>query len=542
MTPDRRAVLTASLAAAAAVPAMAASAALPAVEQQTVASPVHPAQPVAETTSGRVRGFAQGGVRVFRGIPYGAPIDGDNRFQPPRPPQSWSGVRDTITYGDECPFHPSSILPVPVHLGPEDGFLLYRAWMPQIAGEDCLRLNVWAPSRPGKRPVMVFMHGGGYVAGSGHGLVAYDGANLADRGDVVVVTHNHRLNIFGYLDLSRFGGRWSQSVNLGMQDVVAVLRWIRDNIAAFGGDPDNVTVFGQSGGGGKVLTLMAMPAAKGLFHKAIVESGTFPGFTFTTSAAAQETTQRMLSFLGLTDATLDKLRDVPVDRLCDAANSVSQPTWCPVVDGTILPVAPGHDGALSPGLPLMIGTNLNELFNAVDNPLAIGFDEAALDAATAKKYGARGPAIAAAYRRSLPERAPFELYAAMQAAGIRGESVAIAERKYALDGKAWQYLFAWATPVLDGRPKTFHSAEIAFAFDNAGLCVAQTGGGPAALKLSGQVSGAWAAFAHHGDPNHEGLPHWPSYGANRPTMVFDDPCRVRSDPDGPGRSLVLQQT
>ena len=536
ITANRRAIIAATLGGAAA-------SALPdAVAAVRTPSPnpiVGSRQPALEISSGRIRGFEQAGVRAFWGIPYGAPTDGANRFQPPRPPAPWSGVRDAICYGPICPWFPSPMKDVGAPENPEGGFLLYRNWMPQTASEDCLRLNVWAPPGSGKRPVMVYMHGGGFVAGSGHGLPAYDGANLARRGDVVVVTHNHRLNMFGYMDLSSFGGRWSQSVNLGLQDLVAVLQWVRENIAAFGGDPGNVTIFGQSGGGGKVLALMAMPSAKGLFHKAIVQSGTFPNSNSMPAAEAKETAQRVVTLLGLDGASLDKLRDVKVEELCAIArNIITQAKWKPVVDGSILPSAPGAPGALSSGVPLLIGTNLNEAVNALDNPLAANFDDAALTAAASKQYGAAGSAIVDAYRKSLPGRTAFECFGAMGAAGIREESFRVADRKYALNGQVWQYLFAWATPMLEGRPKTFHSAEIAFVFNNAGLCRNQTGGGPAALALAGRMSDAWIAFARTGNPNHVGLPHWPACAADHPTMVFDNRCEVRPDPDGPGRKLL----
>ena len=196
-----------------------------------------PVQPVVEIASGRLRGTESGGVRNFKGIPYAASTAGENRFMPPQSLTPWKGFRDALVYGGQCPYVLGVQSNQPMtRFKPEDAFLLYRNYTPHTSSEDCLLLNVWAPNGPGRRPVMVYMHGGGYVAGSGNDLLAYDGENLARRGDVVVVTHNHRLNIFGYLDLSSFGGRWAQSVNLGMQDIVAVLQWVRDNISAFGGD------------------------------------------------------------------------------------------------------------------------------------------------------------------------------------------------------------------------------------------------------------------------------------------------------------------
>src|ERR1019366_287644 len=231
---------------------------------------------IAETSSGRVQGYISDGVHSFKGIPYGAPTNGERRFMPPVKPEPWTGVRSCLSYGHACPslFPATASTPDNKAAGDEDMFLLYRMSGPQGYGEDCLRLNVWTPGTgQGKRPVLVYMHGGGFVGGCGNDLLSYDGENFARRHDAVVVTHNHRLHVLGFLDLSQVSEKYADSANICMLDQIAVLEWVRDNIANFGGDPSNVTIFGQSGGGGKVTTLMAMPAAKGLFHKAIVQSG-----------------------------------------------------------------------------------------------------------------------------------------------------------------------------------------------------------------------------------------------------------------------------
>jgi para-nitrobenzyl esterase len=499
-----------------------------------------PRQPVVEIDTGRLRGVERGGVRAFKGVPYGASTAGAGRFLPPRPAAAWTGVRDALAFGPQCPISPASGQDAPLAEAPQDNFLLYRNYLPHVPHEDCLRLNVWAPSGPGRRPVMVYMHGGAFAAGSGHDLLAYDGENLARRGDVVVITHNHRLNLFGYLDLSGFGGKWSESVNLGLQDIVAVLRWVRANAGAFGGDPDNVTIFGQSGGGGKVQALMAMPSARGLFHKAIVQSGTIPGFGATSMSAAAQLTQAVLKELEITGGDLERLASLPTDALCRAAVAAGRVfQWAPVVDGAILPVAPGASEGLAPGVPLMVGTVLNELVNPVDRPDVEHYDDAALAADASRTYGARAANVVAAYRRAHPDRAPIELWCAMQAAGVRDAAYGLADRKHALDAKVWQYLFAWRTPMLEGRPKTFHSAEIAFVFDNAALCVNQTGGGPEAVRLAGQMADAWCAFARDGRPCQRVLPAWPSFGAERATMIFDTPCRVALEPEGSAVRLAL---
>ena len=501
---NRRALLTSSLASGLFVARRAPAATI---------SPVI-GTPVADTASGKVRGIAREGVQIFRGIPYGASTSGQNRFMPPQKPQSWSGVRDAYQNGH-------SAMQIPVPASPIGAGLRANP----LLGEDCLVLNVFTPSLNDgkKRPVMFWIHGGGYNYSSGTTLCA-DGTNLARTADVVVVCVNHRLNIFGYLFLGNAGKKYATSGNNGQLDLVAALEWVRDNAAHFGGDPGNVTIFGQSGGGGKVATLMAMPAAEGLFHRAIIESGST--LKELTADEAQQNTDKFLAALRMKLSQAEELKTLPTDKLLAAMKGVR---LGPVVDGVALPRHPFEPTApeISADVPMMVGTTDTE--GTYDAPELVTISEQEMHAKLRKRLGPDSEKVIALFRKTRPHATPAELYFTIFACPVKAHLQA--ERKAALGkGPAYLYMINWRSPVRDGLFLSPHCLELPFVFQNVWHMPEMVGTGPEIQPLADKISGAWVAFARAGNPNHSGIPHWPAFSASQqPTMVINNEWTVVND-------------
>jgi para-nitrobenzyl esterase len=488
---------------------------------------------VVPTSNGPVRGYEEDVLSVFKGVRYGAPPTGPLRFKPPQRPAPWTEPLDTVGYG--APAIQSGLAPGERRVSAGDP----PAPDEPASSEDCLFLNVWTPGvDDARRPVMVWLHGGGFANGSG-GAAMYDGGNLARRGDVVTVTVNHRLNVFGYLHLGdAFGPDYAQSGIAGMLDIVMVLEWVRDNIAAFGGDPGNVTIFGESGGGWKVSLLMAMPGAQGLFHKAIVQSG--PGLRGAAKAESAKTAAALLARLGVkTPAELQAVDTATLSKASIQDPAEAMRLYTPVVDGTALPRDPFVPDApqISATVPVLIGTNKDEstLF-MIGDPKFGDYDEETLARRAQAAAGDKADALVAELRKAYPDYSPTYLASAAQTAtGMWLGSIAIAERKVEqATAKAWMYMLTWETPVSRGRLKCPHALEIPLVFDNVERARNFVGRGEAPQAVAETMSQAWLAFARTGDPG------WPAYDkARRATMIFDVDSAVVDDPN-PGVRQVLQ--
>ena len=461
------------------------------------------ATPVVQTEAGSVQGLEQGGIDAFLGVRYAAPPLGELRFQPPEKPEAWEGVADATGYGAPCMQLYSASGPTESEMTRRIQAIFPTSTEAKMDNEDCLFLNVWTPAAGDgkKRPVMVWFHGGGYAYGSGN-WPAYNGRNLAEKGDVVVVTVNHRLNAFGYLNLAeKFGDDFAASGNVGNLDLVRSLEWVRDNIAGFGGDPENVTIMGESGGGSKVSHLMAMPAADGLFDKAVIQSG--PGVFSGKPAEAADYAAKILEAAGV--ETLDDLRSVRSDQIVEAVRKAtpsgamgSGPQFGPIADGTIIPRDPFLPAApeQSRDIPVLIGYNKDEmtLFVAAQ-PWFGRLTEGTLTAMTGA-MGEQAVAAVEAYRKRYPDYSPTHLAAiAMGTRFVRGTYLLADQQAKTANAPVYVYRLTWETPIGGGMLRSPHTLDIPLMFDNAKESAALLGTGEDAQTMADMMSDAWIAFA-----------------------------------------------
>ncbi len=479
-----------------------------------------------EITSGRVQGIANTGIKEFKGIPYGAPTGGKNRYMPPKKPAPWTGVRECVGHGQICPQTLSSL---------SSDYAMLIQWDQHVGGmgEDCLSLNVWTPgvNDGEKRAVMVSFHGGGFATGSGNGP-GYDGAQLARFGDVVVVTVNHRLASFGYLNLADSGAppEFAQAGVAGMMDLVASLEWVRDNIEKFGGDPGKVMIFGQSGGGAKTSTMLAMPSAKGLFHSAGVQSGS----TIRSATREQGTrsAEALLAKLGISKGNIADIQKLSWQQILEAQTSLAgAASFTPVVDGVVLPHHPFDPTAPpeSDTVPVVISTTLEDAALALTN---FDLDEAGLRSMMNERYGAKAEGMLMLYRDRYPNKSPYLIQAQIATdAGARRSAMLQAERKSAL-GKAPAYMYLWAfeSGGFGGKFGAVHGTDVSASFNNYRDGIGGTGSRQS-RALWDRFASAWVSLSKTGNPNNPKVPNWPAYDpAKRATMVFDNETRIENDP------------
>jgi para-nitrobenzyl esterase len=498
---------------------------------------------LAETTHGKVRGFIHKDIYNFLGIPYGANTTGTNRFMPPRKPEPWSDIYPAVYWPNAAPqllenFYSNRYL----------AFTDY--WHYDDVSENCLGINVWTPGYKDstRRPVMLWIHGGGFTSGNSIEHPEYHGENLSRRGDIVFCSLNHRLGPLGFSNFAGVGGeKYAASGNVGMLDIVAALEWIRDNISNFGGDPDNVTIMGQSGGGAKVCTLTAMPSAKGLFHKAVALSGTM------LNAADREYSEKLGSYIlkeaGLSVNQVDKLQEMPWRDYYAITNSARRKLmqemnvtgfrmgFGPVADGVTIPQQSYFSGDLSSDIPMIFCSTFNERSpSAFDSSLEnISMEEAKELTKTVRGFG--GSEVIDAYARNFPDKKPIEILS--MAISNRQNTINTINAKSVQQSPAYLAWFGWNTPMFDGRLRAFHTMDISFWYYNTDVQISHTGGGSRPRKLAAKMSDSLVQFMRTGSPNGGGLPEWPEYTSDKgETMILDDVSEVKNDPDREARKSL----
>ena len=510
-----------------------------------------PRSAIGNTQYGKVRGYLDGGVFTFKGIPYGQDTGGENRWLPAKPPKPWKDEYPALIYGANCMQNLHNFTAI------EQSFL--QDWDDGYMSEDMLKLNIWTPSLTGSRAVMVYFHGGGFSFGSSYELPSHEGAQMARHHDVVQVSANHRLNVLGFFDVSEIGGpAYEDSVNVGMTDLVASLHWVRENIANFGGDPDKVMIYGQSGGGSKVTTLMGMPSAAGLIHRASAQSG--GGGNIPSGEQSKEFARQVIKELGMAPNDISALQKMEWSRLFAAGNAVAAklnpptqgimfgpPTgpgsvprvgWTPTLDGRIINVRAFDDTApdVSKNVPMLVGSVSEEGMRYSSNPT-----EEEWHATLAKAIGEnKATALIAAMKKAHPEKSIRTLSYGVAGLSGRNRVQRIAKMKYEQKGvPVYQYYFTWQSPMLDGVAGAWHTAELAFCFDNTKRCEQGTGNTPEAQALAKKMANAWANFARTGNPSQPGLTWTPTDPVRCQTMIFDNECRMVDDPEGEARKILL---
>ena len=512
-----------------------------------------PRSAMTNTRYGKVRGFVDGGVLAFKGVPYGQTTAGENRWLPAKPPAPWTDEYPALVYGANCPQN------LHTWTSPEQTFI--QDWDDGWQSEDMLKLNIWTPSLTGRRPVMFYIHGGGFSFGSSYELPSHEGAQMARHHDVVQVSVNHRLNILGFFDVSDIGGSaYEDSVNVGMTDLVAALRWVHDNIENFGGDPHRVMIYGQSGGGSKVTTLMGMPSAAGFFHRASVQSG--GGGNIPSNEQQKELARLVMKDLGLAPNDIESLQKMDWAKLIAVGNAAAAKInppgppfmgpgapgkprvgWSPCVDGKVINMRSFFDSApeISKNVPMLMGSVTEE-----GNRMSSKPTEEEWHANLAKAYGdEKATAVIAALKKAYPQKNIQTLsYMCtgnfLNGLGMRNNVVKMARLKHELKAApAYAYYFTWQTPILDGLPGAWHTAELQFCFDNAKRCEQGTGNTPEAQALAKKMASSWAAFAATGSPNISGLKWEPTDPETNKTMIWDNECHMVNDPDGEARKIIL---
>lgn len=499
---------------------------------------------VANTEYGKVKGFILRGIHNYLGIPYGADTSGKNRFMPPQKPAAWTDIRPAVWWGNSAP-----------QIMEKRYASVYYSftdhWNYDDVSEDCLKINVWTPATDTqKRPVIVWLHGGGFVNGCAIEQDGYHGENLARLGNIVFCSLNHRLGALGYTHLKAAGGH-AASGNVGNLDMVAALEWVKNNIANFGGDPNNVTIMGQSGGGAKVTTLMNMPSAKGLFHKAVALSGS--SLIGTNKEYAEKLGQKVMEEAGLKQGEIEKLQQIPWREYIDIANravekmageakrlNILRGGYSPVSDGEYLNDKPFFSDAnhFSADIPLMICSTFNEQSPSRTDASLESVSLADVKEKIKPRFGDKSSEIVEAYAKNFPKARPIELWSMI--VSNRKGAVAAADAKVS-QKKAPVYVawFGWQPPLFDNRMRAFHCADICFWFYNTDLMLTHTGGGKRPRALSDKMAKSLLNFMKTGNPNGGGLPKWNAYTSqNGETMILDDTSALVNDPDREARKTL----